>query len=39
MRHRLLLLTLALAITGLLAPAGSQAATTTVSIKAKITKF
>ena len=39
MRHRLLLLTLALAIAGLLAPAASQAATTTLSIKARITKF
>jgi len=39
MRHRLLLLTLALALAGLLAPAASQAATSTLSIKAKITRF
>jgi hypothetical protein len=39
MRHRLLLLTPALALCGLLAPAASQASANTLSIKAKITKF
>jgi hypothetical protein len=39
MRHRLLLLTLALALAGLMVPAASQAATSTLSIKAKITRF
>jgi hypothetical protein len=39
MRQRLLLLTLALALAGLLVPAASQAATSTLSIKAKITRF
>ena len=39
MRHRLLLLTLAVALCGLLAPAASQASTSTLSIKARITKF
>jgi hypothetical protein len=39
MRHRLLLLTLALALAGCVVPAGSQAATSTLSIKAKITRF
>jgi hypothetical protein len=40
MRHRTtLLLTLALALAGLLAPSASQASTSTLSIKAKITRF
>jgi hypothetical protein len=39
MRQRLLLLTLALALAGLLVPAASQAATSTLSIKAKLTRF
>lgn len=39
MRHRLLLLTLALALAGFVTPAASQAATSTLSIKAKITHF
>jgi hypothetical protein len=39
MRRRLLLLTLALALVGLSVPAASQAATSTLSIKAKITRF
>ena len=39
MRQRLLLLTLALALAGLFAPAASQAATSTLSIKAKLTRF
>jgi hypothetical protein len=39
MRHRMMLLALALALAGLLAPGASQAATSTLSIKAKITRF
>lgn len=41
MRHRMLLLALApaLVLAGLMAPAASQAATSTLSIKAKITRF
>src|SRR4051794_17237073 len=39
MRHRMLPLALALALAGLLAPSASQAATSTLSIKAKITRF
>jgi hypothetical protein len=38
-RQRLLLLTLALALAGLFVPAASQAATSTLSIKAKLTRF
>src|SRR5947207_15986421 len=41
MRHRMLLLALAsaLVLAGLVAPTASQAATSTLSIKAKITRF
>src|SRR5947207_3980567 len=41
MRHRMLLLALAsaLVLAGLMAPGASQAATSTLSIKAKITRF
>ena len=39
MRQRLLLLTFALALAGFLVPAASQAATSTLSIKAKLTRF
>jgi hypothetical protein len=39
MRQRLLLLTLALALAGLVLPGASQAATSSLSIKAKITRF
>jgi hypothetical protein len=39
MRHRMLLLTLALMLAGLAIPSASQAATETLTMKAKITRF